>query len=55
MKVSIVIPAYRPVSLLEGCLRGIKDNTNLSDIEIIVVCNGSDIECSTGSKSGRTI
>lgn len=44
MKVSIVIPAYRPVSLLEGCLKGIADNTNLSDTEIIVVCNGSDIE-----------
>ena len=44
MKVSIVIPAYRPAALLEGCLRGIIDNTNLSDIEIIVVCNGSDIE-----------
>lgn len=42
MKASIVIPAYRPVELLQGCLRGICENTTLDDIEVIVVCNGSD-------------
>jgi GT2 family glycosyltransferase len=44
MKVSIVIPAYKPASLLAGCLERIIKNTILSDIEIIVVCNGSDRE-----------
>ena len=44
MRASIVIPAYRPVSLLEGCLNGIVNNTDMSDIEVIVVCNGSDRE-----------
>ena len=44
MRASIVIPAYRPVALLEGCLNGIINNTKLSEVEVIVVCNGSDRE-----------
>lgn len=42
MKTSIVIPAYKPTSLLQSCLQGIVNNTELTDIEVIVVCNGSD-------------
>ena len=42
MKASIVIPAYRPTSLLQMCLSGIVQNTHLENIEVIVVCNGSD-------------
>ena len=42
MRVSIVIPAYQPASLLEGCLMGICKNTTLTEVEVIVVCNGSD-------------
>lgn len=42
MRVSIVIPAYRPVALLSACLSAICRNTTLSDLEVIVVCNGSD-------------
>lgn len=41
---SIVIPAYRPVSLLRDCVSRIIDNTDLSRGEVIVVCNGSDRE-----------
>ena len=44
MKASIVIPAYRPVELLEGCLKGIANNTDLTNVEVIVICNGSDKE-----------
>lgn len=46
MKASIIIPAYRPAELLKRCLDGLVQNTNLEDIEVIVVCNGSDIESS---------
>lgn len=42
MKTSIVIPAYRPTSLLKGCLEGILQCTDLTDVEVIVVCNGSE-------------
>jgi FkbM family methyltransferase len=44
MKASIIIPAYRPIDLLKKCLDGIIQNTTLTDIEVIVVCNGSDRE-----------
>lgn len=44
MIASIVIPAYRPASLLESCLRSLVTNTDKDLIEIIVVCNGSDRE-----------
>lgn len=44
MNVSIIIPAYKPYNLLENCINSIIRNTNLNDIEIIVVCNGSDRE-----------
>jgi len=42
MKLSIVIPAYGSVKLLDECLASLHRNTDLSDIEIIVVCNGTD-------------
>lgn len=47
MKVSIVIPAYRPVALLSACISGILKNTDMTDVEVIVVCNGSDKESAT--------
>ena len=42
MKLSIVIPAYGSVKLLDECLASLHRNTDLSDVEIIVVCNGTD-------------
>lgn len=36
MKASIVVPAYKPTSLLKGCIDGIKNNTDLTDVEVIV-------------------
>lgn len=44
MKVSIVIPAYRPASLLSACIAAIIKNTDMTEVEVIVVCNGSDYE-----------
>lgn len=44
MKTSIIIPAYKPYNLLKNCIDSIIKNTDLHDIEIIVVCNGSDRE-----------
>jgi GT2 family glycosyltransferase len=44
MLASIVIPAYRPYTLLDSCLTSIVKYTDLSLIEVIVVCNGSDRE-----------
>lgn len=44
MKFSITIPAYKPHSLLQECLSRINQYTNLTDGEVIVVCNGSDRE-----------
>ena len=41
-RISIVIPAYKPLSLLIECIECIKLNTTLDDVEIIVVCNGSE-------------
>lgn len=40
MKFSIVIPTYNRWDLLSRCLRSIKDNTDLTDGEVIVVSNG---------------
>ncbi len=40
MKFSIVIPTYNRWDLLKKCLTSIKDNTDLSYGEIIVVSNG---------------
>ena len=42
MKLSIVIPAYGSVKLLDECLASLHRNTDLTDVEIIVVCNGTD-------------
>lgn len=44
MKASIIVPAYKPVDLLKKCLEGVISNTHLENVEIIVVCNGSDYE-----------
>jgi GT2 family glycosyltransferase len=44
MFASIVIPAYKPYSLLKSCIESIYENTDESLIEIIVVLNGSDQE-----------
>lgn len=40
MKFSIVIPTYNRWDLLKKCLTSIKDNTDLTNGEIIVVSNG---------------
>lgn len=42
MDVSIVIPTCGSYHLLDRCLRGIYENTTVSNLEIIIVCNGSD-------------
>ena len=42
---TIVIPAYKSFSLLKECLDRIEKNTDLSDKEVIVVCNGSEMAC----------
>jgi GT2 family glycosyltransferase len=44
MKASIIIPAYKPYTLLKSCIDSIIKNTDLDDIEVIVICNGSDRE-----------
>lgn len=43
-KTSIVIPSYGSYHLLDECLRRIFQNTDLENVEIIVVCNGCDRE-----------
>lgn len=44
VKTSIIIPAYKPYTLLKSCIDSVVKNTDLTDIEVIVVCNGSDRE-----------
>lgn len=44
MKTSIVIPAYKPLELLKECIHCIFKNTTMDDVEILVVCNGSEPE-----------
>lgn len=44
MNVSIVIPAYGSYHLLDECLRRLYQNTDISGLQIIVVCNGTDDE-----------
>lgn len=44
MNVSIVIPSYGSYHLLDRCLQGIYQNSDVDKLEIIVVCNGSDDE-----------
>lgn len=40
MKYSIIIPTYNEVALLHRCLWHLKQFTDLTDSEVIVVCNG---------------
>lgn len=40
MKVSIIIPTYNRADLLKTCLDSLKENTDLSDKEVIVISNG---------------
>lgn len=40
MKYSIVIPTFNRWDLLTKCLKSIRDNTNLTDAEVIVISNG---------------
>jgi len=42
--VTIVIPAYKPVSLLKKCIDSIIQNTDLNKVEVLIVCNGSEKE-----------
>jgi GT2 family glycosyltransferase len=42
--VTIVIPAYKPVSLLKECIQSIIDTAHMDSINVLVVCNGSDKE-----------
>ena len=42
MNTSIIIPTWGTHHLLEKCLNSIYENTDISKIEIIIVCNGSD-------------
>lgn len=46
MKTSIVIPTYNKVKHLAECCASIKRNTDLTDVEVIVVSNG----CKDGTK-----
>ncbi|RDU22143.1 glycosyltransferase family 2 protein [Anaerosacchariphilus polymeriproducens] len=41
LEVSIIIPNYNGIEYIENCLRSLKIQVNLSDLEIIVVDNGS--------------
>jgi len=41
---TIVIPAYKPVALLKECIDSIIKCSDLSRVDILVVCNGSDKE-----------
>jgi len=40
MKYSIIIPAYNRLSHLKKCIEGIAKNTDLTDVEVIIVSNG---------------
>lgn len=41
LEVSVIIPNYNGIEYIENCLRSLKKQENLSDMEIIVVDNGS--------------
>jgi GT2 family glycosyltransferase len=41
---TIVIPAYKPVTLLKECIDSIIKCTDLNKVDVLVVCNGSDKE-----------
>ena len=51
MKFSIVIPTLNRWDLLNKCLRSIKENTDLTDAEVIVVSNGCTDHTPTYFKS----
>jgi GT2 family glycosyltransferase len=40
--ITIVIPAYKPTSLLKSCLDSLIEYTDLTKTKVIVVCNGSE-------------
>jgi GT2 family glycosyltransferase len=42
--ITIVIPAYKPYTLLKRCVDSIINTTDLSRACVVVVCNGSDRE-----------
>lgn len=42
--VTILIPAYKPVSLLQTCVDSIIETTDLTNTDVLVVLNGSDKE-----------
>ena len=41
---TIVIPAYKPVALLKECVNSIIKYSDLTKVDVLVVCNGSDKE-----------
>jgi GT2 family glycosyltransferase len=41
---TIVIPAYKPVALLKECVDSIIKYSDLTKVDVLVVCNGSDRE-----------
>jgi len=41
---TILIPAYKPAGLLQTCVDSIIANTDLNVVDILIICNGSDIE-----------
>ena len=41
-KTAIVIPVYKHLNLLTSCVNSIKENTDMTDVSIIVVANGCE-------------
>ena len=52
-KVSVIIPSKDQPGLLEQCLKGLRENTDYPDFEIIVVDNGSSEENRTAIEKLR--
>ncbi|MCR5128991.1 MAG: glycosyltransferase, partial [Lachnospiraceae bacterium] len=52
-KVSVIIPSKDQPALLEQCLKGLRENTDYPDFEIIVVDNGSSEENRTAIEKMR--
>ena len=52
-KVSVIIPSKDQPGLLEQCLKGLRENTDYPDFEIIVVDNGSSEENRTAIEKMR--
>lgn len=42
MDTTIVIPAYKPVDLLKKCVDSVLAYTDMKQVELTIVCNGSD-------------